>query len=485
MRDAAAAAALITILACTSALAVGARWFRPSERLPDMRQWALADQRFGGALTWFLLGGSVFTAYTFVAVPGLVHGIGALGFFALAYTALLAPALFLVLPRLWEVGRRVGAVTVADLVRSRHQSPGLALAVAATGILSTMPYVALQLVGVRAVLSAGGLYPDGLVGDAALIVAFAVLALATSRSGLRAPAMISVVKAVLVFGAGAGLIAAVLHDLGGWGPVFAGAELRLGPSALLLRPDEHSAYVSLALGSVLALPLYPHVLTAAFAASGPDVLRRVTIGLPAWTLLLGLFGLLGFSALALGIEAPPGNAELAVPLLVARELPGALSGAVFGALAVAALVPAAVMSVAVAALFARNVYVEFFAPDATPKTEVRVARITSLLVKVAAVGFVFSLREQTAVNLQLLGSLWIVQTLPTVLSAMTRRRARPSALLTGWAAGMVVGTWLAVDSGFTSVVPVLGVPVAIAVIALAVNIASVAATAAAAPPVRT
>lgn len=471
MTDFAAAAALIGVLAATSLLALTARWFHRPTRLPDLQGWALADRGFGPVLTWFLLGGSIFTAYTFIAVPGITYGIGALGFFPLAYTVMLAPILFVVLPRLWTAATRAGSVTVADLVRTRYGSPALMLAVALTGILATMPYIALQLVGVRAVLIAGGLYPDGLAGDLALTAVFAVLAGATFNSGLRAPALISIAKGALVFGATIGVIAALLGTFDGFGPMFAAAAERSGPATdLLLRPDQFIAFATLALGSALALPAYPHVLTAGFAAAGPETLRRAAIGLPAWTVVLGLFGLLGIAALAVGIEAPPGNAEVALPLLVAQLLPGLAGGLVFGAIAVGALLPAAVMSVAVAALFTRNVYVEFFVPDATPKSQVRVARWVSVLAKVAALAFVFGLREQVAINLQLLGSLWILQTLPIVVIGLFTSWWHGRALLAGWAVGMALGTTLAVIGGFSSVITVWSTPVSVAMIALAVNL---------------
>jgi len=467
--------AFIAVLGVTSMLAFSARWFHRRDVLPHLEGWALGDRRFGTGVTWFLLGGSIFTAYTFAAVPGLAYGTGALGFFPLAYTVILCPVLFVLLPRLWTAARETGAVTVADYVRARYDSPALMLVVALTGVLATMPYIALQLLGVRAVLAAGGLYPEGLAGDLALTAVFAVLAGATFRSGLRVPAVISLVKGVLVFGAAFGVVAVVVGRLGGFAAVFDGAEHELRSAGtgggLLLDPALHPAFATLALGSALALPMYPHVLTAAFAAESPDALRRSTVAMPAWTFVLGLFGLLGVAALAAGVVAPVGNAEVAVPLLVRELLPELASGAVFGALAVGALVPAAVMSVAVAALFTRNVYVEFFLPHATPKHEVRVARWVSLLAKVAALAFVFGLREQDAINLQLLGGIWILQTFPAVALGLFTRWWHRSALLAGWAVGMVVGTVLAVAGGFTSVVAIGPVLLYVAVVALAVNLA--------------
>src|SRR5689334_16437396 len=111
---------------------VAARWRRGDLAVLD--EWGLAGRRFGGVVTWFLLGGDLYTAYTFIAVPALVFGSGAIGFFAVPYTIIVYPFVFLVMPRLWSVCHKRGYVTASDFVRGRYDSSGLALAVAFTGI---------------------------------------------------------------------------------------------------------------------------------------------------------------------------------------------------------------------------------------------------------------------------------------------------------------------------------------------------------------
>ena len=118
-----------------------ARWRRAN--LNEIAEWGLGGRRFGTVVTWFLLGGDLYTAYTFVAVPALMFGAGAAGFFAVPYTILVYPLLFAVFPRLWSVAHAKGYVTSADFVRGRYGSGSLALAVAVTGIVATMPYIAL------------------------------------------------------------------------------------------------------------------------------------------------------------------------------------------------------------------------------------------------------------------------------------------------------------------------------------------------------
>jgi SSS family solute:Na+ symporter len=275
---------------------------------------------------------------------------------------------------------------------------------------------------------------------------------ATYRHGLRAPTVISALKAVAVFVSLTAVTWLVLERLGGPGAVFDGAARRLGGDALVLTPEQQPAYATLALGSALALLMYPHVLTAGFAADGPRTLRKVAVALPAWTGLLALFGVLGFAALAAGVRAPEGGAEAAVPMLVDRLMPGPLAGLVFGAITVGALVPAAVMSIAAATSFVRNVYVEYVHPTATPKRQVRIAKAVSLIAKAGAVAFVFGLRDQDAINLQLLGGVWILQIFPAVAVGLFTGRLHPRALLAGWGVGMAAGTYLVVREGFSSIV---------------------------------
>src|SRR5580693_1607222 len=148
---------------------VAARWRQGD--LDQLHEWGLGGRRFGTVVTWFLLGGDLYTAYTFVAVPALVFGAGALGFFALPYTIITYPLVFVVMPRLWSVSHKHGYITAADFVRGRFDSSALALAVAVTGILATMPYIALQLVGMQVVLAAMGIQ-----GDLPPVIAFIILA---------------------------------------------------------------------------------------------------------------------------------------------------------------------------------------------------------------------------------------------------------------------------------------------------------------------
>jgi solute:Na+ symporter, SSS family len=84
-------------------------------------------------------------------------------------------------------------------------------------------------------------------------------------------------------------------------------------------------------------------------------------------------------------------------------------------------------------------------PGATPKHEATVSKITSLVVKFGALIFVLSLDRQNAINLQLLGGVWILQTFVSIVGGLYTRWLHRWALLAGWAVAMVYGTWKAYD----------------------------------------
>jgi solute:Na+ symporter, SSS family len=470
--DAVILTVFILLLAAVTVLGfVAARWRRA--KLDNLDEWGLGGRRFGTVVTWFLLGGDLYTAYTFIAVPALVFGVGALGFFALPYTILVYPLVFIAAPRMWTVAHKRGYVTPADFVRGRFGSRGMATAVAATGLLATMPYIALQLVGIQVILGA-----MGISGDWPLILAFAILAAYTYTSGLRAPALIAVVKDVLIYVTVLVAIIYIPSKLGGYGHIFDTAAKDLPthkmPGALIPgKTDAHTAYATLALGSALALFLYPHAITATLSARSARTIRRNAAILPAYTLLLGLIALLGYMAIAAGIKDT--NPNYAVPDLFLKYFPSWFTGVSFAAIAIGALVPAAVMSIAAANLFTRNIWREYLRPDVTDADESQVAKYVSLGVKIGALLFVIVLPTKYAIDLQLLGGVWILQTLPAVAIGLYTRFLHRHALLIGWAAGMVVGTLMAISQHFkTSVYPLnaLGIHLAAyeALFALALNL---------------
>jgi SSS family solute:Na+ symporter len=453
----------LLLFVLVGALGFAAPRWRRAKTLEHLDEWGLGGRRFGTVVTWFLLGGDLYTAYTFIAVPALVFNKGAIGLFAIPYTIIVYPLVLLLMPRLWQVARNRGYVTASDYVTERFDSRHLALLIAVTGIVATMPYIALQMYGIEVVLG-----QMGLPVEAALIVAFVVLALFTYTSGLRAPALIAIVKDLLIW---VTVIVAVIYipwHLGGFHSVFA----KVPDKNETLPAGANAAYASLALGSALALFLYPHVMTGVFASQSQRTVKRNAALLPAYSFMLGLIALLGYMALAAGVQPSKHyGANSAVPALFDQVFPDWFAGFAFAAIAIGALVPAAVMSIAAANLFSRNIWRGYVRRDATPAEEAKAARIMSLVVKLGALVFILVAPATDVINFQLAGGVWMLQTLPAVFLALYVPWLNRWAVAAGWLAGIVWGTVMLAQEGFsTSTHAVFGWTLYIALAAVVANV---------------
>ncbi len=446
---------LVTVLGFAAA-----RW-RRAQALDNLDEWGLGGRGFGTFIAWFLIGGDLYTAYTFIAVPALLYAGSAIGFFAVPYTIVVYPLIFLFLPRLWSVSHRHGYVTPADFVEGRYDSRPLALAVALTGILATMPYIALQLVGIEVVLEVMGIgVEEGswFVGHAPLFIAFGVLAAYTYSSGLRAPALIAFVKDTLIYIV---IFIAIIYlptQLGGWDSIFSAASDNFDTfnaenadaiAAGEASPEEHDPRAAAALGLRLAragvgagavhVPALGDRGAVDPAAVGDPAQRGAAPGvlLPAGAarparLRRHRGGRAGHQPAAGGAAA----VRERVPRLVRRASPSRRSS-------IGALVPAAIMSIAAANLWTRNIYKAYLNRDATPAQEAKQSKVASLLVKFGALAFVLFVSTTYALDLQLLGGVWMLQTFPAIVIGLYTGWCHRHALLAGWAVGMAYGTWVA------------------------------------------
>jgi solute:Na+ symporter, SSS family len=308
----------------------------------------------------------------------------------------------------------------------------------------------LQLIGLKTVIAA-----IGVSGDWPIIIAFVVLAAYTYQSGLRAPALTAIVKDLAIYITVTVAIIYIPIKLGGFGHIFdaAGKALpkRTPPAALVPgKPAAYQTYATLALGSAFALFLYPHAFTGALSARSGNTVRNATL-LSFYSLALGIIAVFGYMAIADGLK--PANSNFAVPDLFIKYFPSWFEGFAFAAIGVGALVPAAIMAIAAANLFTRNIYKEYLRPDATHGEEAAVAKIASVVVKAGALVFALFVSTKSAIDLQLLGGVWIIQTLPAVFIGLYTRWFGRWALLAGWVVGMGTGTYMAASQSFKSAFP--------------------------------
>jgi solute:Na+ symporter, SSS family len=439
--------AVVTVLGFMST-----RWKRASS-LASLEEWGLGGRQFGTWVTWFLVGGDLYTAYTFVAVPALLYGAGATGFFAVPYTIVTFPLVMFAAARMWSVCHEKGYVTAADFVRGRQGSAVLALLVAITGIVATIPYIALQLTGIKAVVEV-----MGIGGDWPLWVAFIALAAYTFTSGLRAPAVIAFVKDILIYIMVLVAVIYIPYKLGGYDVVFHKSQTALASKQLstLLSGSQYLGYSTLALGSALALFLYPHAVTGVLASRSRNVVKKNMSLLPAYSLMLGFIALLGYMALAAGVKPVGGTAKTPdsttiIPVLFSNQFPDWFTGVAFGAIVIGALVPAAIMAISAANTFARDIYRPYFRRGASDREEGMVSQIVSVILKLGAVALIVVLKPSFAIEFQLIGGVIVIEILPAVVLGLYTRWYHRWALVAGWVVGMGLSVYmLYVTPGKTS-----------------------------------
>ncbi|WP_435827455.1 sodium:solute symporter family protein [Actinoplanes philippinensis] len=414
-----------------------ARWRRPADPY-HLEEWSVGGRAFGNWTIWFLLGGSMYSAYTFIAVPALTYGVGAIGWFAVPFAIVTTPLTFIFTTRAWSVARRHGFLTHSEFAAARFGSPGLGALVAVTGILATIPYVAVQLISLQAVLRT-----VGFGGEWPLLAAVSLVSICTFRSGLRAPALLSVVKDALL--AWMLITAALMVAMyGGWSSAFRGASARFAATpnpadGLLLPETGHLGFITLVVGSALAIFAYPHALVGMLAAKDRDTVRRNAAALPVYCMALGLMAMLGIFALARGVTPADGDLNTVVPRLIHEYFPSWSAGVAYAALSIAALIPAAVMSIAAANAFTRSLYRTYLRPDATASSEAWVSRWVSLIVKFGAAALILAVDPAFSVDLQLIGGVLILQTIPAVFLGLLTGWFHRAALTAGLISGLVTG----------------------------------------------
>ena len=276
-----------------------------------------------------------------------------------------------------------------------------------------------------------GVSGNGWAADLPLVIAFVILAAFTYSSGLRAPASIAIVKDILIYITA--FAAVIVVPIAAWRFC---QDLRRGAAGEITvghaRRQYHRRLQRLRHAGAWARRWRCSStrirITGILSASSGHAIRRNAAMLPGYSFMLGLLALVGFFAIAAGVGGLPeyaagfkqfGN-NFAVPALILHSFPSWFVGIAFAAIGIGALVPAAIMSIAAANLYTRNIHREFFNKNPTDKEEAQMAKWVSLIVKLGALIFILFVPTHYAIQLQLLGGIWIIQTLPSVCSASIR-----------------------------------------------------------------
>ncbi|MEM0138863.1 MAG: sodium:solute symporter [Thermoplasmatales archaeon] len=429
----------------------GRRWKKGD--LTKLDEWALGGRRFSAWIVWFLVGADLYTAYTFIAIPSSVFSIGAIYYYAVPYVAVTFGIAMWAMPKLWKKSKEKGFVTASDFVKFNFNSRNLAILIALVGIVAELPYIGLQIVGMLSVLTVmlSGIASIKLVVDISLIISFIILAVFTYFSGLRGATLTAIFKDAIILSSVIIVIIVAVVTIG-----FTKSFASLPVKYYHILPLQVNAYWSLFLMSALALYLYPHAVTGSLSAKSPKSLRLSQSLLPLYGVglaLLALFGILVYgnhAALTFLKDNFPASSRgtYVVPALIFYTLPAPLTGFAFLGIFIGGLVPASIMAMSQSNLFTRNILKEIY-PKMSQFRETLAAKISMIVFLFIAVGFVFLFPLSYSVQLQLLGGIIILQTLPSLFLGLVTNKLNKYSLMAGLLVGLGLGIyWMEVANHF-------------------------------------
>jgi SSS family solute:Na+ symporter len=437
---------VIVLISSAVGIYAGAR------RKMNLEQWTVAGRGFGLVLVWLLMAGEVYTTFSFLGASGWAYSRGGPTLYIMAYLTLAYVVSFYFLPQLWEIGKKFGMQTQSDFFRQRYGSKNLGAFASLVGVVFIIPYLQLQLTGLGIIVEVSGF--GGISRITAMIIAFALVAAFVFTSGVRGVAWISVIKDLLmlfaVFFIG---FALPYMYFGGIGKMFT-ALVSAKPTHLTLpgatKVMGHSWYISTVLLTSLGFYMWPHLFGATFTAKSGNTLRKNAVMMPLYTITMPLIFFVGFTAIL--VLPALKNGDLALLTIVRESYPPWFLGVIGAAGALIAMVPAAILILAAAALFAKNFYREMISPGLTDDQVAKLARALVIVITLIALYFAIY-RSTTLVNLLLIGYAGVTQFFPGVTFGLYWRRVTKAGVFTGLVVGIAVVAYL----GLSKHDPFLGI----------------------------
>lgn len=456
-------AALVMVIVLVITAVIGIASHRGVKKR-DLASWSVGGRSYGTLLFWILAAGEIYSTATFLGASGGVYSLGAAALWTTGYGTLAMVLGYLYLPRLWAYAKEHHLVTQADFFAHRFGSRWIGGLLGIIGVAFMLPYIEVQLLGFGQIVQVTSL--GALPGNASMLVAFAIVAVFVLLAGLHATAWVSVLKdALMIVTICIVGIYLPLHYFGSFGTVVDKVQAQ-HPGLLALTgatPMQTPLWMmSTLLVSSMAFFMFPHSTGAIFSAKSEDTVRRNTIYLPFYNVLLFLPVLVGLTALLVlpGLKGTASNGALLD--LSVKALPGWVVGLVGSAGALAAIVPVSLLILQSATQLSKNVYAGLIDTSASEEKVLRISKVLVIVVMAASLVLALSV-PSLLVNLLLIGQQGVSQFFPAIVLGIFWNRLATRWALTGLLVGVAIITWSVVSG--TSIVAGLN----IGLIALALN----------------
>ncbi|KAM9865780.1 Monocarboxylic acid transporter [Leucobacter aridicollis] len=431
---------------------------RASRNTKTAADFYAGGRSFTGRQNGLAIAGDYLSAASFLGICGAIAINGYDGFlYSIGFLVAWLVALLLVA----ELMRNTAKFTMADVLSFRLKQRPVRMAAALTTLAVTFFYLLAQMAG------AGGLVSlllgiDDKIGQSVVVaVVGIVMILYVLIGGMKGTTWVQIIKAaLLILGAGAMTIWVLALKGFNFGAVLEAAvnnpENTHG-DAILAPGIQYGAmpldFVSLALALVLGTAGLPHVLMRFYTVPTAREARRSVV----WAIwLIGIFYLftlvLGYGAAAFvgpeTIKSAPGGVNSAAPLLAA-ELGGPLLLGFISAVAFATILAVvAGLTITASASFAHDIYSSVIKKgNVTAKQEVKVARITTLVIGVVAIAGGIGVQGQNVAFLVALAfAVAASANLPTILFSLFWKRFTTRGAVWSMIGGLVTAIGLIILS---------------------------------------
>ncbi|WPB89480.1 solute symporter family protein [Streptomyces malaysiensis] len=433
--------------------------YKATNRNSTTSDYYAAGSAFTGVQNGIALSGDFLSAASFLGISGAIAVHGYDGFlYSVGWLVAWLVALLLVGERL----RNTGRFTVGDVMAFRMKQRPVRAAAANSTLVITFFYMLAQMAG------AGGLIAlllnvhskSGqalIITGVGLVMVFYVLV-----GGMKGTTWVQIIKAGLLLICVTFMSVFLLGKFGfSFSAILDQAAQNSPLGGDLLNPGgwygqnamDQLDFVSLALSLVLGISSLPHVLMRFYTVPDAKEARRSVVWC-SWSMFIFYLSILivGYGATALvgsdRIESAPGGENSAAPLL-AFEIGGAMLLGIVSAVAFATILAVvAGLTLAASASFAHDVYANVIRRGkADPRSEIRVARLTALVIGFLAIlGGIVTNGQNVAFLVSLALALAASANLPTILYTLFWKRFNTTGTLWSIYGGLVSGLVLIIFS---------------------------------------
>ncbi|HEU5138992.1 MAG TPA: sodium:solute symporter family protein [Bacillales bacterium] len=405
----------------------------------SLNEYVVAGGGLGLFVMWFLMGGAVFSAFSFLGAPGWAYSKGAPAYYIIVYTAFAILPWYIIGPKIKKIGQKFDLYTISGFYKGRYQTKVLPVVVGLLAVFAFIQYLTTQMKGMAYIfeIMTAGHIPFWL----GALLAYGIVVVYVATGGLRAAAWSDVFQGILmiviswVVG-----IAVVMQLHGGSGNMFASI-MQNHPGFLEIGHEGSNmsgiGYTTTILVSIFGFMMWPHLFSKSYATKGITI-KRTVLAYPIFALFLIPLLFIGFAAIGVVDYGTLDSPDQILPYLVTSvlQMPGWVYGLI-GAGALAAAMSSADAITHSASLEFTNGVVHNIWPSLSDQRTLAIMRIAVIVIGACAYFLtVFGSEGLIALLLGAYGS--IVQFAPGVYSAMYWRRATPTAVISGLIVGTVV-----------------------------------------------